>query len=90
MTLGTKVYHNIYHLKSSTCDMQKRKDLTATEGHVVLLEYFEEFPMLLGHPGMGARLTTYYRRDSPTDTNYQRLLKGQLMANLLILLHLCY
>ena len=31
--------------------MQRRKDLTATEGHVVLLEYFEEFPLMLSHPG---------------------------------------
>ena len=27
--------------------VQKRKDLTATESHVVLLEYFEESPLLL-------------------------------------------
>ena len=57
--------------------MQRRKDLTAVEGHVVLLEYFEEFPLLLGHPGMGARLTSYYRRRSPTDNNHQQLLKGE-------------
>lgn len=31
--------------------MQRRKDLTATEGHVVLLEYFEEYPLMLSHPG---------------------------------------
>lgn len=31
--------------------MQKRKDLTASEGHVLLLEYFEEFPLMLSHPG---------------------------------------
>ncbi|KAL0025336.1 hypothetical protein WJX79_008358 [Trebouxia sp. C0005] len=54
---------------------QKRKDLSATEGHVLLLEYFEEFPLMLSHPGMGAKLTTYYRRESATDNNHQRLLK---------------
>ena len=31
--------------------MQKRKDLTASEGHVLLLEYFEEYPLMLSHPG---------------------------------------
>lgn len=32
-------------------ELQRRKDLTATEGHVVLLEYFEEHPLMLSHPG---------------------------------------
>lgn len=32
--------------------LQKRKDLSATEGHVLLLEYFEEFPLMLSHPGL--------------------------------------
>ena len=31
---------------------QKKKDLTAAEGHVVLLEYLEEQPLLLARPGM--------------------------------------
>ena len=29
-------------------------------------------------PGMGAKLTTYYRRSSPTDNDHQRLMKGTL------------
>lgn len=32
-------------------DLQKKKDLTAAEGHVVLLEYLEERPLLLSRPG---------------------------------------
>ncbi len=37
--------------ESKACHVQKRKDLSATEGHVLLLEYFEEFPLMLSHPG---------------------------------------
>lgn len=32
-------------------DVQKKKDLTAAEGHVVMLEYLEEQPLLLARPG---------------------------------------
>ncbi|CAL8462032.1 g1563 [Coccomyxa elongata] len=45
----------------------KKQDLTAVEGHIVLLEYLEEKPLLLSRPGMGVRLTTYYRKRSATD-----------------------
>eukprot|EP00775_Hariotina_reticulata_P011322 gene11322-11472_t len=39
------------------------RSLSATsQGHVLLLEYLEERPLLLLQPGMGMRLTTYYRR----------------------------
>lgn len=33
------------------CIMQKRKDLTGMDGHLVLLEYMEESPLLIGYPG---------------------------------------
>lgn len=36
---------------------QKRKDLTAAEGHVLLVEYMEEDPLLLGRPGPLCRLS---------------------------------
>ena len=52
---------------------QKKKDLTAAEGHVLLLEYLEEAPLLLARPGMGARLTTYYRKRGALDAGHQRL-----------------
>lgn len=35
--------------------MQRRKDLTLVEGHVVLLEYMEERPLLLSRPGADTR-----------------------------------
>jgi hypothetical protein len=38
------------------------KSLSAgSPGHLLLLEYLEERPMLMLQPGMGMRLTTYYR-----------------------------
>eukprot|EP00983_Pelagomonas_calceolata_P102145 1158773-Pelagomonas_calceolata.AAC.2 len=41
----------------------KKSDLSAiTRGHVVLVEYLEEHPAMLGQPGMGLQLTTYYRK----------------------------
>lgn len=33
----------------------------ATPGHVLLLEYMEERPLMMLQTGMGMRLTTYYR-----------------------------
>lgn len=41
---------------------KRKKELTARDGHVILLEYLEERPPLLSRPGMGVRLTTYYRK----------------------------
>jgi hypothetical protein len=41
----------------------KRSDLSAvSKGHVILAEYLEEHPCMLGQPGMGMQLTTYYRK----------------------------
>ena len=47
-------------------------ELSATDGHMLLLEYLEERPPLLGHPGMGAKLTTFYMKvgGGPRNTNY--------------------
>ncbi len=39
----------------------------------MLLEYMEESPLLLSRPGMGVRLTSYYRKRSPLDAGHQRL-----------------
>lgn len=55
---------------------QKKKDLTAAEGHVLLLEYLEEHPLLLSRPAMGARLSSYYRKRFPLDAWHQRLAAG--------------
>lgn len=35
----------------SGLQLQKRKELAHTDGHVLLLEYFEEHPPLLARPG---------------------------------------
>lgn len=53
---------------------QKRKELSAvTEGPVLLLEYLEELPLLLPQMGMGARLTTIYRKTSSNDSAHHQL-----------------
>ncbi|GLC76689.1 hypothetical protein PLESTF_001818500 [Pleodorina starrii] len=51
-----------------------RASLTACGGHVVLLEYLEEHPPLLGRPAMGARLLTYYQRRDEQDMGHNNLL----------------
>eukprot|EP00889_Picochlorum_renovo_P001249 jgi/Picre1/28279/NNA_003685.t1 len=51
-----------------------RRELKAGQcGSIFLVEYMEEFPMLLNHPGMGARLTTYYRKKSSADQGHLSL-----------------
>ncbi|XP_009614597.1 transcription initiation factor TFIID subunit 1 isoform X1 [Nicotiana tomentosiformis] len=54
---------------------KKKSDLSVKDGHVFLMEYCEERPLLLGNAGMGARLCTYYQKSSPNDQ------KGTLMRN---------
>uniref|UniRef100_M8BXX4 Uncharacterized protein n=1 Tax=Aegilops tauschii TaxID=37682 RepID=M8BXX4_AEGTA len=46
---------------------RKRSDLSVKDGHVFLMEYCEERPLLLANAGMGARLCTYYQKTSPDD-----------------------
>lgn len=38
------------------CVVQKRKDLTGMDGHLILLEYMEESPLLVGYPGKMHRI----------------------------------
>jgi hypothetical protein len=40
---------------------------------VVLMEFFEEVPPLLGRPGMGMKLTTWYRKRGIDDTTPDEL-----------------
>ncbi|BFI36879.1 hypothetical protein MARPO_0010s0177 [Marchantia polymorpha] len=47
---------------------KKKSELSVKDGHVALMEYCEERPLLLSNVGMGARLSTYYRKSTPTDT----------------------
>lgn len=39
---------------------KKKSDLSMRDGHVFLMRYCEERPLLLRNVGMGARLCTYY------------------------------
>ncbi|KAL0365199.1 UNVERIFIED_CONTAM: Transcription initiation factor TFIID subunit [Sesamum angustifolium] len=54
---------------------KKKSDLSVKDGHVFLMEYCEERPLLLGNAGMGARLCTYYQKSTPGDQT------GNLMRN---------
>ncbi|KAI3777007.1 hypothetical protein L1987_46800 [Smallanthus sonchifolius] len=55
---------------------KKKSDLSARDGHVFLMEYCEERPLLLGNTGMGARLCTYYQKSSPGDQTATHLRSG--------------
>ncbi|KAH9697575.1 transcription initiation factor TFIID subunit 1 [Citrus sinensis] len=46
---------------------KKKSDLSVKDGHVFLMEYCEERPLLLSNVGMGANLCTYYQKSSPGD-----------------------
>nr|KYP33535.1 Transcription initiation factor TFIID subunit 1-A [Cajanus cajan] len=54
---------------------KKKSDLSVKDGHVFLMEYCEERPLLLSNVGMGARLCTYYQKCSPDDQS------GSLLRN---------
>ncbi|KAK7307374.1 hypothetical protein VNO77_40380 [Canavalia gladiata] len=55
---------------------KKKSDLSVKDGHVFLMEYCEERPLLLSNVGMGARLCTYYQKSSPDDQS------GSLLRNM--------
>lgn len=66
--------HSVPYCRLHTIHAQKRKELSAiTEGPVLLVEYLEEQPLLLPQMGMGARLTTVYRKTSTNDTAHHQL-----------------
>ncbi|KAL6847303.1 hypothetical protein ACP4OV_023156 [Aristida adscensionis] len=46
---------------------RKKGDLSVKDGHVILMEYCEERPLLLSNAGMGAGLCTYYQKISHAD-----------------------
>ncbi|KIY95912.1 Transcription initiation factor TFIID subunit 1 [Monoraphidium neglectum] len=50
-----------------------KQQLGGGDGHVLLLEHFEERPMFMLQPGMGVRLGTYYRRRGDDDTGHAAL-----------------
>ncbi|RZC44273.1 hypothetical protein C5167_037223, partial [Papaver somniferum] len=46
---------------------KKVPDLSVKDGHVFLMEYCEERPLLIGNAGMGASLCNYYKKSAPSD-----------------------
>ncbi|XVE80957.1 hypothetical protein DITRI_Ditri15bG0023500 [Diplodiscus trichospermus] len=65
---------------------KKKSDLSVKDGHVFLMEYCEERPLLLSSVGMGANLCTYYQKTSSGDQTSGLLRKGnQTLGNVLLL-----
>eukprot|EP00268_Persea_americana_P046001 TRINITY_DN471_c0_g1_i1.p1 TRINITY_DN471_c0_g1~~TRINITY_DN471_c0_g1_i1.p1 ORF type:complete len:1950 (+),score=513.47 TRINITY_DN471_c0_g1_i1:188-6037(+) len=65
---------------------KKKSELSVKVGHVFLMEYCEERPLLLGNVGMGARLCTYYQKLAPGDQTASSLRNGSNgMGNVLTL-----
>ncbi|WZZ08615.1 hypothetical protein YC2023_094536 [Brassica napus] len=54
---------------------KRKADLSTKDGHVFLLEYCEERPLMLSNAGMGANLCTYYQKSSSEDQ------RGNLLRN---------
>ncbi|XP_010466041.1 PREDICTED: LOW QUALITY PROTEIN: transcription initiation factor TFIID subunit 1b-like [Camelina sativa] len=54
---------------------KKKSDLSTQDGHVFLMEYCEERPLMLSNVGMGANFCTYYQKSSPEDQH------GNLLHN---------
>ncbi|WCJ21155.1 Transcription initiation factor TFIID subunit 1 [Euphorbia peplus] len=46
---------------------KKKSDLSVKDGHIFLMEYCEERPLLLSNIGMGANLCTYYQKSTTGD-----------------------
>ncbi|KAK3206157.1 hypothetical protein Dsin_020203 [Dipteronia sinensis] len=65
---------------------KKKSDLSVKDGHIILMEYCEERPLLLSNAGMGSNLCTYYQKSSPSDQASSALCNGNnSLGNLLIL-----
>ncbi|VVA94016.1 unnamed protein product [Arabis nemorensis] len=67
-------------------EFKKKSDLSTQDGHVFLMEYCEERPLMLSNAGMGANLCTYYHKSSPED-QHGNLLRNQsdTLGNVMIL-----
>ncbi|XP_050209349.1 transcription initiation factor TFIID subunit 1 isoform X2 [Mercurialis annua] len=65
---------------------KKKSDLSVKDGHVFLMEYCEERPLLLSNIGMGANLCTYYQKSSPNDqTGVTLRNKNNSLGNVVVL-----
>ena len=48
--------------------MRRPEDLSALDGHLILAEYSEEYPVLMSQVGMALKVKNYYKRVSlPSD-----------------------
>ncbi|KAI5291923.1 hypothetical protein KEM52_000029 [Ascosphaera acerosa] len=52
----------------------------ADNSHVMLVEYSEEYPLMLSNFGMGSRLVNYYRRKNMEDTSRPRAEIGETVV----------
>ncbi|KAG2317599.1 hypothetical protein Bca52824_020721 [Brassica carinata] len=65
---------------------KKKSDLSTKDGHVFLMEYCEERPLMLSNAGMGANLCTYYQKSFPEDQHGNLLRdKNDTLGNVMIL-----
>lgn len=70
----TQLHLSLLHLCRPPAALRTPKSLSAASpGHVLLLEYMEQRPLLMLQPGMGLRLTTLYRRRGDADVRFQAL-----------------
>ncbi|XP_057815094.2 transcription initiation factor TFIID subunit 1 [Cryptomeria japonica] len=63
---------------------KKKSELSVKDGHIFLMEYCEERPLLLGNAGMGARLSTYYQKLTSSDQNAALLRNGSNCSGTII------
>ena len=56
---------------------ERHELMAGSQGSIYLVEHMEEFPMLVNHAGMGAKLSTYYRKKTPSDQAYLTLAKNK-------------
>ncbi|XP_020534043.1 transcription initiation factor TFIID subunit 1 isoform X2 [Jatropha curcas] len=65
---------------------KKKSDLSVKDGHIFLMEYCEERPLLLSNIGMGANLCTYYQKSSTGDQSGISLRNGNSsLGNVVVL-----
>lgn len=60
--------------------IRHKKDLSAKEGRVVLIEYTEEFPPVITNMGMGAKIRNYYRRKDTNDNHHVAFADGESIS----------
>ncbi|KAF1744087.1 hypothetical protein MXB_4422, partial [Myxobolus squamalis] len=79
---GVHVYDEIIQASGSNDVflMKSIRDLTAMSGHLVLLEYSEEYPIFLSQIGMNSILRAYFRKSKNDETPPSGLDYGELVV----------